>query len=66
MITDTQAKEIGKKIYCKALSDRRNFAFRQLDIDDDIWEEIFVDIGKEAYKVIKMIDEENHVTSLKK
>lgn len=42
-------REIGRKIYMKALSDRRGFRDDQLGIDDsDIWAEIFEAIGKAA------------------
>ena len=44
-----QDREIGRRIYMNALSDRRGFRDDQLDIEDpEIWAEIFEAIGKEA------------------
>lgn len=42
-------REIGRKIYMKALSGRRGFRDDQLGIEDEeIWAEIFEEIGKVA------------------
>lgn len=42
-------RELGRRIYMNALSDRRGFRYDQLGIEDvDIWAEIFEAIGKEA------------------
>lgn len=42
-------RELGRRIYMNALSDRRGFRNDQLGIEDeDIWAEIFEAIGKEA------------------
>lgn len=42
-------RELGRRIYMNALSDRRGFRDDQLGIEDiDIWAEIFEAIGKEA------------------
>ena len=42
-------REIGRKIYMKALSGRRGFRDDQLGIEDvDIWIKIFEAIGKAA------------------
>lgn len=47
-------RELGRKIYLKALSDRRGFRDDQLGIDDpDIWAEIFENIGKIARRAIR-------------
>lgn len=46
--------KIGKAIYLKALHGRRGFRYDQLGIDDDdMWTEIFEDIGREAIKAVK-------------
>jgi hypothetical protein len=45
------ARELGRDIYLKALSDRRGFRYDHLGIEDpDIWAEIFEDIGNVALK----------------
>lgn len=45
--------KIGKAIYLKALDGRRGFRYDQLGIDDDeIWTEIFEDIGKSAIEAV--------------
>lgn len=42
-------RELGRKIYMKALEDRRGFRYDQLGIEDvDIWAEIFEAMGKVA------------------
>jgi hypothetical protein len=47
-------RELGRKIYMKALSDRRGFRDDQLGIEDvDIWAEIFEAMGKVARTAIK-------------
>jgi hypothetical protein len=47
------ARELGRKIYMEALSDRRGFRADQIGIDDpDIWAEIFEDIGSVAISAI--------------
>jgi hypothetical protein len=46
--------KIGQAIYLKALDGRRGFRYDQLGIDDDeIWTEIFEDIGRAAIDAIK-------------
>ena len=46
-------RELGRKIYMRALEDRRGFRYDQLGIDDaDIWAEIFESIGEVARKAI--------------
>lgn len=46
-------RELGRRIYMEALSDRRGFRDDQLGIEDvDIWAEIFDAIGKSARKAI--------------
>lgn len=43
------AREIGRKIYMEALSNRRGFRDDQIGIDDpDIWAEIFGAMGRVA------------------
>lgn len=42
--------ELGKRIYAKSLSHRSGF---DLDIDEDIWEEIYEQIGRIAVEEIK-------------
>jgi hypothetical protein len=45
--------ELGREIYMAALSDRRGFRYDQLGIEDeDIWSEIFEQIGQEARAAI--------------
>lgn len=46
----TKSQKIGRKIYHKALSDRRGFREDQIGIDgeDDVWLDIFEDIGVAA------------------
>jgi hypothetical protein len=45
--------ELGRKIYMKALDDRRGFRYDQLGIEDpDIWSEIFEAMGKVARAAI--------------
>ena len=45
-------REIGRKIYMEALSDRRGFRDDQLGIDDiDIWAEIFESMGRVALRI---------------
>jgi hypothetical protein len=47
-------RELGRKIYMKALAGRRGFRDDQLGIEDaEIWAEIFESIGKEARKTQK-------------
>jgi len=47
-------REIGRKIYMDALSGRRGFRDDQIGIEDEeIWAEIFEEIGKVAQEVIK-------------
>lgn len=48
----TTEQKIGRKIYQDSLSDRRGFRHDQLEIDteDEIWLEIFGEIGKSAIK----------------
>lgn len=42
-------RELGRKIYMKALSGRRGFRDDQLGIEDEeIWAEIFEELGKVA------------------
>jgi hypothetical protein len=42
-------RELGRKIYMKALSDRRGFRYDQLGIEDEeIWAEIFEQMGEVA------------------
>jgi len=49
-VAKTKEGRIGQAIYMKALDGRRGFRYDQLGIDDDeIWEEIFEDIGKNAF-----------------
>lgn len=49
----TQAGKIGKTIYLAALDDRRGFRYDQLGIDDDeIWDEIFEQMGREAIRAV--------------
>lgn len=51
-------QELGRKIYMKALSDRRGFRYDQLGIEDtDIWAEIFQEIGKIAREEILNVKE---------
>lgn len=45
-----QYVELGKKIYKNSLSGRKGF---DLDIEADIWEEIYEDIGRQAEKFYK-------------
>lgn len=48
-------REIGRRIYMKALSDRRGFRYDQLGIEDaEIWAEIFEAIGKEARAALSL------------
>ena len=48
--------KIGKRIYLNALDDRRGFRYDQLGIDDDeIWNEIFEHIGREAIAATEQI-----------
>lgn len=50
----TREGRIGKAIYLGALDDRRGFRYDQLGLDDDeIWKEIFEDIGRKAIAAIK-------------
>ena len=42
---------IGKKIYSEALYDRKGF--HEDEIDDDIWQEIFVAMGESAIRAVK-------------
>lgn len=45
--------QIGQKIYMNALHPRRGFREDQLDIfDEDIWLEIFEDIGQHALEAV--------------
>lgn len=47
--TGSVDREVGRKIYMDALSDRRGFRDDQLGIEDaDIWAEIFEAMGKVA------------------
>lgn len=47
-------REIGRRIYMNALSDRRGFRDDQLNIEDtEIWAEIFEAIGREARLALK-------------
>jgi len=46
-------RELGRKIYIEALAGRRGFRYDQLGIEDeDIWAEIFEDIGRIARREI--------------
>jgi hypothetical protein len=48
--------KIGQLIYLRSLDDRRGFRYDQLGIDDDeIWEEIFEQMGVEALRAIAEI-----------
>jgi hypothetical protein len=50
---ETHEGRIGQTIYLKALDDRRGFRYDQVGIDDDeIWKEIFEDIGKVAIQAV--------------
>ena len=52
----TVAGQIGKAIYMESLDGRRGFRYDQLGIDDDdIWTEIFEDIGKRAIIEVQKI-----------
>lgn len=50
-----EATKLGRKIYDEALAGRRGFRTDQIGIDpeDDVWLEIFENIGDVALKVIK-------------
>ena len=50
----TREGRIGKAIYLAALSYRRGFRDDQLDIDDNIWTEIFEDIGHAAVAAVAL------------
>jgi hypothetical protein len=42
-------RELGRKIYMKALEDRRGFRYDQLGIEDvQIWAKIFEEMGRVA------------------
>lgn len=46
--------ELGRKIYMRALEDRRGFRYDQIGIHDpEIWREIFEAIGKTAKAALK-------------
>jgi hypothetical protein len=46
-------RELGRKIYMRALDDRRGFRYDQLGIEDvDIWAEIFEEMGRVAREAI--------------
>lgn len=51
----TKAAQIGQHIYHEALHGRRGFRDDQIGIpdDDDIWEEIFQDMGERALEAMK-------------
>lgn len=50
---ESREGKIGKAIYIESLDGRRGFRYDQLDIhDDDIWIEIFEDMGREAIKAV--------------
>lgn len=52
----TVAGKVGKAIYLEALHDRRGFRYDQLGIDDDdIWEEIFEEMGRKAIIEVQKI-----------
>lgn len=47
-------QELGRTIYMKALAKRRGFRDDQLGIEDeDIWREIFEDIGSTARQALE-------------
>jgi hypothetical protein len=50
-------RELGRKIYMKALSDRRGFRYDQLGIEDEeIWAEIFEQMGEVARAALSPAD----------
>jgi len=50
--------KVGKFIYDQALGDRKGF---DMDLDDDIWDEIYEDIGEQA---MKCFSEEAHLADV--
>ena len=53
----TREGKIGKAIYLDALDDRRGFRYDQLGIEDDeIWREIFQNMGEAALAAIEATD----------
>lgn len=51
-----RAAEIGQKIYKEALYDRKGFHEFVDEIDDDVWQEIFEEMGKSALRQITVND----------
>jgi hypothetical protein len=47
-----EIRTIGQKIYWASLSDRRGLAYRQLEIDDETWQDINEAIGLAAVKAV--------------
>lgn len=54
---ESREARIGRIIYMVALSDRRGFRSDQIGIeDDDIWREIFEDLGRTAIDAVKNVE----------
>lgn len=49
---ETRAAKIGQKIYADALYDRKGFHEALDDIDDEIWLDIFEDMGMTAIQAL--------------